>query len=306
MPARGSGLVSLIADTTERVQHWGAVAALLLCPRTRDLFTASRDFRIKRWAHPLQSPSCAANLSGHTGWVTCLAAYDNLLLSGSYDTTVRVWDADANAHLHTFTQQHSDYVLCLAAAPQASRLVSAGLRGQLNYWDLHACKAVAYSHSKGTSAPRGSPVTLGGEVSSGSIYALDVTPNGRLAAFNGTNGCVSHRQRRCRCCVALRTVVRDAQLHCSRCFCALDVTPSSHPAALSGTNVHSPSFCAQRFRFVRGVLLQKMVSIRTAAAASHPGTRWSWRCAGRYVAPRIPRMLVSYLCAPQHSFVCAA
>jgi WD40 repeat protein len=180
------------------------VQALALCPHSHDLYTASRDLRIKRWhptspaglppseRNPLDSPTCAATLSGHTDWVTALAATPFLLVSGSYDSTVRLWSNKSDKLLHTFREPHTDYVLCLSPAINADRFVSAGLRGHLHFWDLETCVRISVAQSteadENSSIPN--PVVWGGLVTSGSIYALDCSADGRLAALNGGHGCV--------------------------------------------------------------------------------------------------------------------
>ena len=88
-----------------------------------------------------QQPACVHTYSGHTSWVTALAASPLMLVSASYDTTIRFWDAAARSDRpqHTFTASHADYIMCLALAPHAARFFSAGLQGQLNFWDLERC-----------------------------------------------------------------------------------------------------------------------------------------------------------------------
>jgi WD40 repeat protein len=184
------------------VQHWGGVQAIAICPSTHHLYTGSRDFRIKRWALPDPGSSAdaldcipaakhVATLSAHTGWVTALAATRLALVSTSYDATIRFWNPSSSKHTHTFHGQHRDYVLCLAMASSAARFVTAGLRGHLNFWDLETCVRVTRAKGNDTDSlgKIPSPVIVGGEVSSGSIYALDCSSDGRYAAFNGDGGC---------------------------------------------------------------------------------------------------------------------
>lgn len=178
--------------------------ALAVCPQTRDLYTGSRDFRIKRWVVPDRAAAAAdaaaaappqpthhTTLAMHSGWVTALAVTRFFLISASYDTTVRLWHLQSSRHCHTFHDHHSDYVLALASADSAARFVSAGLRGHLNFWDLETCVRIVRARREGSDqyGKLPAPVLVGGEVASGSIYAVDVTPDGRLAAFNGQDGC---------------------------------------------------------------------------------------------------------------------
>ena len=59
-------------------------------------------------------PKCIelATLKGHTNDVYCLTLYGNKLFSGSFDKTIRVWNADTHEHLATL-RGHTSYVWCL-------------------------------------------------------------------------------------------------------------------------------------------------------------------------------------------------
>jgi len=79
-----------------------------LLPGGASLFTGSRDSLIKRWGAAGGAPDgvapgfeCQASLEGHCGWVTALAhmgaAPHGLLISASYDTTIKLWDPSSQA-----------------------------------------------------------------------------------------------------------------------------------------------------------------------------------------------------------------
>lgn len=133
-------------------------------------------------------------MTGHTGWVSALAVTPLVILSASHDTTVRLWSTGSGKLQHTFRDVHSDYVLQLAVAHGASRFVSAGLQGQLTFWDLSACVRISHTAAEpgGERPALSNAVVRSGAVATGSIYALDCTPDGRLAAFNAQGGCVFH------------------------------------------------------------------------------------------------------------------
>lgn len=226
------------------LQHWGGVTTVAICPSTNDLYTGSRDCSIKRWtqreakrssskstrSNQNQVPALYANqpphasgsapqtlvncndLLGHTGWVSALVATESLLISTSYDTTIRLWSSRSCRQVGVLTDTHTDYVLRLAAAPTAARLVSAGLRGHLHIWDLQTLQSTyqtggmapgsgsrrgepmggGYAEDGGSSGDSGPRPVQGGCVNSGSIYALDCTADGTVIAFNGPEGCASH------------------------------------------------------------------------------------------------------------------
>jgi hypothetical protein len=172
------------------------------------------------------------DLQAHTGWVSALVATNDLLLSASYDTTVRVWSVADCCHVADLVDTHTDYVLRLAAAPAAARLVSAGLRGHLHVWDLEELTSLTalraggneglLPHDDGSLRGVLKPLS-GGCVNSGSIYALDCTPDATLVAFNGPEGCASAwaHHHACVPCAPLRTIPHA----CHAC------TPSGRAAA---------------------------------------------------------------------------
>lgn len=210
-------------NSTALLQHWGGIPAVAICPSTNDIYTGSRDCRIKRWSSRVKSdratssrsnglshaapPSastngsisplrCIGDLSNHTGWVSALLATPDVLVSASCDATVKIWSARDGRQLANLADIHDDYVTRLAAAPLTGRFASAGLRGHLHFWDLEAVQAVAVAAAGGAAVTddlqsRARHTPEGGCVNSGSIYALHCTPDGRLYAFNGPEGCES-------------------------------------------------------------------------------------------------------------------
>ena len=61
----------------------------------------------------LKTSQCLHTLTGHTNGVSCLAVIDGMLVSGSWDNTIKVWDLKTNQCLHTL-MGHTRVVSCLA------------------------------------------------------------------------------------------------------------------------------------------------------------------------------------------------
>ncbi|KAF7338650.1 WD40 repeat-like protein [Mycena venus] len=97
---------------------------------------------------------------GHTGPVTSIAfchkdpsARDgSVLITGSWDKTIKLWDTDTKA-LISSTEAHSDFVKCLFVIPSLRLLVSGSSDKIVRFWDLSAAMA-------------GEPLTSMGSISS--------------------------------------------------------------------------------------------------------------------------------------------
>ena len=74
-----------------------------------------------------------ATLEGHTYHVVCLTLYGNKLFSGSFDKTIRVWNADTHEHLATL-EGHTDAVRCLTL--YGDKLFSGSRDGAIRVWNV--------------------------------------------------------------------------------------------------------------------------------------------------------------------------
>lgn len=85
---------------------------------------------------------------GHTNGVMCLQFDDNVLITGSYDTTAKVWDTETGQELRTLTG-HTSGIRCLQFDDQ--KLMTGSLDGTLRLWDWKTgqCKRVFNAHSEG-------------------------------------------------------------------------------------------------------------------------------------------------------------
>lgn len=63
-------------------------------------------------SEPLLLPQCVQTLVGHTGGVWSSQMRDNIIISGSTDRTLKVWNADTGECVHTL-YGHTSTVRCM-------------------------------------------------------------------------------------------------------------------------------------------------------------------------------------------------
>jgi F-box and WD-40 domain protein MET30 len=69
---------------------------------------------------------------GHTNGVMCLQFFDNILATGSYDATIKIWDIETASEVRTLTG-HLKGVRCLQF--DDTKLISGSLDGTLKVWN---------------------------------------------------------------------------------------------------------------------------------------------------------------------------
>ncbi|GAA6008542.1 hypothetical protein JCM10207_007153 [Rhodosporidiobolus poonsookiae] len=119
-----------------------------------DAWVAESGFVVRRVG--LESGKTKQLFKGHTGPVTSIVFYTTpsgreLLISGSWDKSIRVWDIETKTHLST-TLAHIDFVKTLHVIPELALLVSGSSDKDLRLWDLFSLDALAAS-SLSSSAP---------------------------------------------------------------------------------------------------------------------------------------------------------
>lgn len=128
-------------DTHESVgsrsllRHNDGVWAVAISPDGKRAVSGSRDRTVKTWLlHDQEFITPATTFKGHEADVSCVAFLsETQVVSGSYDGTVRVWDAKTERCVEVF-DGHQGAVWCLAVADQGETILSGGSDGLVRIW----------------------------------------------------------------------------------------------------------------------------------------------------------------------------
>ncbi|GEQ68496.1 hypothetical protein JCM33374_g2164 [Metschnikowia sp. JCM 33374] len=133
----------------------------IIFPEVPLLVTGSRDHNLHVWKLPLDNerpggdlisetktfdskdpnnPYLVCILSGHTQSVRSVTGYGNIVISGSYDTTVRVWDLRKGGRCKHVLEGHSDKIYSTALNFKSRRCYSGSMDSSINVWDFEKGK----------------------------------------------------------------------------------------------------------------------------------------------------------------------
>ncbi|EFW19356.1 hypothetical protein D8B26_007595 [Coccidioides posadasii str. Silveira] len=128
-----------------------------------------------------QQTAFRRQVQAHTHWINdiTLAQSNTVLVSGSSDTTVRVWRQDSeDSNIPSSIGRHRDYVKCLASPRHhADWVASGGLDHKICVWDLN-----------GGGEKLKIDVSEDGKAQKGSVYALGA--KGSILVSGGPDGVV--------------------------------------------------------------------------------------------------------------------
>lgn len=92
-------------------------------------------YRIQDW-------SLLQTLSGHEDYVSKVEFAGGYLVSISKDSTVKIWDYQANSLVHSL-DKHGDWVYALAISPDCSKAITSSLNSSLYVWDIATGECLA-------------------------------------------------------------------------------------------------------------------------------------------------------------------
>jgi WD40 repeat protein len=123
-------------------QLWGRLLSFDLS-EIREMLEVAKHRQAALWLRPLTASLTAPGgallrtLTGHTDWVNAVAIEPSgkFAVSGSYDSTLKVWDLDSGRELKTLSG-HTKSVTAVAIAPDGKFAVSASDDYTLKVWDF--------------------------------------------------------------------------------------------------------------------------------------------------------------------------
>lgn len=136
----------LAEDKTQLIEQlWGHLSSCE-APEIQEMLEHARQCKSTPWLRPLSSSfttssnSLQRTLEGHTDWISAVAvtadgADRNLVVSASYDHTLKVWDIASGDELSTLTG-HTESVWAVAITADGKIAVSASDDCTLKVWDL--------------------------------------------------------------------------------------------------------------------------------------------------------------------------
>lgn len=97
-------------------------------------FAGSSDFLVSQWR--VSDGQLLRILKGHSNYVRCLYAESSVLISGSDDETIRVWDTTSGQCLHRFTHLHRSRGGVSALCRVGTSMWSGDDTGSMVVWQL--------------------------------------------------------------------------------------------------------------------------------------------------------------------------
>ncbi|GAA5802299.1 hypothetical protein HPULCUR_007762 [Helicostylum pulchrum] len=128
--------------------HTSTIRCLLLTKGSQPMIvTGSRDSTLRVWKLPDpkdaqghyhgngDNPYFIHSLVGHRQSVRAIANHDNIIVSGSYDNTVRSWDMNTGRMIHLM-EGHTQKVYSVVIDAERNRCMSGSMDSSVRIWDL--------------------------------------------------------------------------------------------------------------------------------------------------------------------------
>ena len=127
------------------VSHTRDVLSVAFSPDNRQIASGGRDTNLKIW-NTVGECKFTVEQGAHTDWVSSVKFYQDaktpIVVSASWDKTIKVWDNQTMTLKHTFVG-HTAQINSLSMVPKTSFLASGGKDGLVIIWDLVQGKFLA-------------------------------------------------------------------------------------------------------------------------------------------------------------------
>ena len=220
-------------------RHYGFVNVLLVLEKEGCVVSGGGDGLIRIWKYraetsQVQSPCVVKTLRGHSGEVLSLAAQEGLLISGSRDCSIKVWDLETLSCRRTL-RAHCEAILSLCLT--ANSLFSASSDGEVFIWSREGgFTPTTRLDLAVSSGPRLSSMSL-------SVGPNDATDGGqRLFIFTGWSDAVI-RVFRCACRLFLYSLCRGV---CVPSLCYVACSVENTGSAMNRTDSWSSTTARRR------------------------------------------------------------
>ena len=156
----------LLGDINPTISKLLSVAAWRIHPSADDRYAM-----LAAAAHP-----GIAALTGHTDRIHAMAFSPdgNTLVTGSYDGTVRLWDAATHRQIGAPLATHDDKINSVAFSPDGKLVASGADDGMVRLWDVATHRQI------------GAPLTS----HSGVVYSVAFSPDGKTLATGSADGTI--------------------------------------------------------------------------------------------------------------------
>jgi len=120
------------------INHTKDVLSVAFSPDNRQICSGSMDKSVKIWNIHGEC-KFTVDQNQHTDWVSCVRYFHDakqpIVISASWDKTIKVWDNQSMSLMHTFVG-HKAQINTLDLAPNTNLIASGGRDGKVNIWNL--------------------------------------------------------------------------------------------------------------------------------------------------------------------------
>lgn len=178
----------------------------IMFPEEPMLVSGSRDATLYLWKLPIndsdseapwefdvgENPYFVNVLKGHLASVRTVTAYANLVISGSYDSTVRVWDISTCECKYTL-EGHSDRIYSVVYDPHRHRCYSASVDNTVRIWDLETgeCLHILEGHQILVGLVTASRNALVSAAADSTVRVWDQDTGHARVVFRGHSGAIT-------------------------------------------------------------------------------------------------------------------